>query len=135
MSNSDYSSEEETIIEESEESIEYTTEYEGGLESITNDDDFNHFKTKNNIELIAEENLNDEWCKFKNDYQNMSKDELLDLIKKDKKKKREYIQKYQKTPNGRVKTRQASKNYYNANRAKILAKKKLAYLNKKNQNK
>jgi hypothetical protein len=65
----------------------------------------------------------------------MSKDELLDLIKKDKKKKREYIQKYQKTPNGRVKTRQASKNYYNANRAKILAKKKLAYLNKKNQNK
>ena len=121
MSNSDYSTDSEdeclTMFIE-----EHTEETIVNIESITNDD------------LNAEEKLNDEWCKFKNDYQNMTKSELLDIIQKDKKKKREYIQKYQKTPNGRVKTRQASKNYYDANRIKILAKKKAAYLKKKNKN-
>ena len=48
--------------------------------------------------------------------------------------KKEYIKKYQKTANGRVKTRAASKKYYDANRAKILEKKRLAYLERKNKN-
>ena len=72
-----------------------------------------------------------EWDNFKKDYNNMNKEELIDLIKKDKLRKKQYIQKYQKTPNGRIKTREASKKYYDANRAKILEKKRLAYLKKK----
>lgn len=69
-----------------------------------------------------------------NNYNEMTKEELLDYIKKDKLRKKEYIKKYQKTANGRVKTRAASKKYYDANRAKILEKKRLAYLERKNKN-
>tara|TARA_R110000822_G_scaffold49809_3_gene130690 strand:+ start:3566 stop:3931 length:366 start_codon:yes stop_codon:yes gene_type:complete len=112
LNNSDYSDSEDDCLEMFIEEHEYLEEVE-----IINDE---------------EEKLNDEWCNYKKDYQNMSKEELLNVIKKDKEKKKKYIQKYQKTPNGRVKTRQASKNYYEANRAKILEKKRIAYLNKKN---
>jgi len=61
----------------------------------------------------------------------MNKDELLEIIKKDKENKKRYIRKYQQTDKGKMKTREASKKYYDANRAKILEKKRLAYLKKK----
>ena len=117
MSDSEYScmseSEEEIIFESEEETIFKMNDIDcGGVESIVND-------------------LDDEWNNFKKDYKNMSRDELLEHIKNDKLKKRKYIQKYQQTDKGRKKTREASKKYYNANRAKILEKKRLAYLAKK----
>lgn len=112
MSDSEYSciseseSEEETIFETEEETI---------------------FKMND----IEPNDLDAEWDNFKKDYKNMSKEELLDHIKCEKLKKRQYIQKYQRTPKGRVKTREASKKYYDSNRAKILEKKRLAYIAKK----
>jgi len=61
----------------------------------------------------------------------MDADELLAIIKKDKENKKKYIRKYQQTEKGKIKTREASKKYYDANRQKILHKKKLAYIKKK----
>tara|TARA_Y100001972_G_C7492210_1_gene249575 strand:+ start:29 stop:373 length:345 start_codon:yes stop_codon:yes gene_type:complete len=61
----------------------------------------------------------------------MEKEELLEIIKKDKANKKRYIRKYQQTEKGKVKTREASKKYYDANRAKILEKKRIAYQKKK----
>ena len=58
----------------------------------------------------------------------------IDIIDINRFRKKEYIKKCQKTANGRVKTRAASKKYYDANRAKILEKKRLAYLERKNKN-
>lgn len=110
MSDSEY----ESISESEEETIFEMEEEEVVDESITNDND-----------------LEAEWDNFKKDYKNMSKEELLDHIKCEKLKKRKYIQKYQRTEKGRVKTREASKKYYDANRAKILEKKRLAYIAKK----
>jgi DNA repair photolyase len=63
--------------------------------------------------------------------EDMEKDELLDIIKKDKENKKRYIKKYQQTEKGKKKTREASKKYYDANRAKILEKKRQAYLERK----
>ena len=67
----------------------------------------------------------------KKSLEEMNKDELLEIIKKDKENKKRYIRKYQQTDKGKMKTREASKKYYDANRAKILEKKRLAYLKKK----
>ena len=61
----------------------------------------------------------------------MDAEELLAIIKKDKENKKKYIRKYQQTEKGKIKTREASKKYYDANRQKILHKKKLAYIKKK----
>ena len=69
----------------------------------------------------------------KKSLEEMNKDELLEIIKKDKENKKRYIRKYQQTDKGKMKTREASKKYYDANRAKILEKKRLAYLKKKEQ--
>lgn len=68
---------------------------------------------------------------YKKSLEEMNKDELLAIIKKDKENKKKYIRKYQKSDKGKIKTRQASKKYYDANRAKILEKKRLAYIKKK----
>tara|TARA_R110002012_G_scaffold316436_1_gene531392 strand:- start:14591 stop:14914 length:324 start_codon:yes stop_codon:yes gene_type:complete len=67
----------------------------------------------------------------KKNLEDLDKYELLEIIKKDKANKRKYIRKYQQTDKGKVKTREASKKYYDANRAKILEKKRLAYIKKK----
>ena len=67
----------------------------------------------------------------KKSLEEMDKDELLEIIKKDKENKRKYIRKYQRTDKGKLKTREASKKYYDSNRAKILEKKRLAYIAKK----
>lgn len=88
----------------------------------------------NDIDVESIDVVDNSQEQITNDYNNMSKEELLDYIKKDKLRKKEYIKKYQKTANGRVKTRAASKKYYDANRAKILEKKRLAYLARKNKN-
>lgn len=88
----------------------------------------------NDIDVESIDVVDNSQEQITNDYNNMTKEELLDYIKKDKLRKKEYIKKYQKTANGRVKTRAASKKYYDANRAKILEKKRLAYLERKNKN-
>ena len=63
------------------------------------------------------------------DITNMTKEELLEMVKKQKEKhelKREkmrlYSAKYQQTASGREKYIKASKKYYDANREKILEK-------------
>ena len=94
------------------------TDDESDAESITFDDGETLMFKMNDIEP-------------KKDLEEMSKEELLTIIKKDKENKRKYIRKYQKTEKGKIKTREASKKYYDANRAKILEKKRLAYLAKK----
>jgi hypothetical protein len=74
--------------------------------------------------IISKKNVND-----------MDRDELLDYVKNDKMKKRQYISKYQKTDKGKIKTRQASKKYYDGNRERILLKKRIAYQNKRDEKK
>jgi hypothetical protein len=61
----------------------------------------------------------------------LSKEDLINMIKEKKEKKKCYIKKYQQTDKGRVKCIQASKKYYDANREKILEKKREYYLKKK----
>tara|TARA_R100001509_G_scaffold164990_1_gene144572 strand:+ start:6056 stop:6295 length:240 start_codon:yes stop_codon:yes gene_type:complete len=74
------------------------------------------------------------------DITNMTKEELLEMVKKQKEKdelKREkmrlYSAKYQQTASGREKYIKASKKYYDANREKILEKKRAYYKKKKEQ--
>jgi len=112
---------------DSDKSIEFSTE-----DLMFKMNDIDVLDTEMEYDTIDEVDNSQE--QITNDYTNMSKEELLDYIKKDKLRKKEYIKKYQKTANGRVKTRAASKKYYDANRAKILEKKRLAYLDKKNKN-
>lgn len=81
---------------------------------------------------INPEEVNEE-IPIKKELNDMDRDELLEIIIKDKENKKRYIKKYQKTEKGKTKTRQASKKYYDANRAKILEKKRLAYQLKKQQ--
>jgi hypothetical protein len=68
----------------------------------------------------------------------LSKEELINLLKeknekeiKQKEKIKEYISKYQKTEKGAMKSREAYKKYYYANRDKVLQKKKEDYKKKK----
>ena len=61
----------------------------------------------------------------------LSKEELINIIKQKKLKKKSYIKKYQQTDKGRLKCIQATKKYYDANREKILEKKREYYLKKK----
>jgi hypothetical protein len=68
----------------------------------------------------------------------LSKEELINLLKekneketKQKEKIKEYISKYQKTEKGAMKSREAYKKYYYANRDKVLQKKKEYYEKKK----
>ncbi len=61
----------------------------------------------------------------------LSKEELINMINKKKEKKKYYIKKYQQTEKGRLKCIQATKKYYDANREKILEKKREYYLKKK----
>ena len=72
--------------------------------------------------------------------ENMTKAELLEIVKKQKEKdtiRKEkaklYIKNYQQTTSGRERYVKASKKYYDANREKILEKKRLYYLKKKEQ--
>jgi TusA-related sulfurtransferase len=65
--------------------------------------------------------------------EDMEKNELLEILKKDKENKKKYIKKYQQTEKGKNKTREASKKYYDANRALILEKKRQYYLRKKQE--
>lgn len=88
------------------------------------------FKTIDGIELTDDESINEE-IGIKKDLKDMDKYELLEIITKDKENKKRYIKKYQQTEKGRTKTRQASKKYYDANRAKILERKRLSYLKRK----
>lgn len=85
------------------------------------------FKTIDGVELTDD----DEEIVIKKDLKDMDKSELLEIITKDKENKKRYIKKYQQTEKGRTKTRQASKKYYDANRAKILERKRLSYLKRK----
>jgi len=95
------------------------TDDESDAESITFDDGETLMFKMNDIEPP------------KKSLEEMDKDELLEIIKKDKENKRKYIRKYQRTDKGKLKTREASKKYYDSNRAKILEKKRLAYIAKK----
>tara|TARA_R100000773_G_scaffold2152_1_gene2936 strand:- start:185 stop:424 length:240 start_codon:yes stop_codon:yes gene_type:complete len=70
----------------------------------------------------------------------MSKEELLEIVKKQKEKDiqrkekmKVYIKNYQQTPSGREKYIKASKKYYDKNRAKILEKKREYYLKKQQE--
>tara|TARA_Y100000361_G_C11044014_1_gene281482 strand:- start:375 stop:713 length:339 start_codon:yes stop_codon:yes gene_type:complete len=95
------------------------TDDESDAESITFDDGEQLMFKMNDINPVKK-NLED-----------MEKEELLEIIKKDKANKKRYIRKYQQTEKGKLKTREASKKYYDANRAKILEKKRIAYQKKK----
>ena len=53
--------------------------------------------------------MNDIEPPSKKSLEEMDKEELLLIIKKDKENKRKYIRKYQKTDKGKMKTREASK--------------------------
>lgn len=61
----------------------------------------------------------------------MSKEDLIAMINSKKSKTQDYIKKYMQSEKGRVKTQTASKKYYDANREKILEKKRQYYLKKK----
>jgi len=65
------------------------------------------------------------------DLSELSKDELVEYISKRNDKQKEYMRTYQSTQNGRENTQRASKKYYDANREKILEKKRAYYLKKK----
>tara|TARA_R100000734_G_C3240986_1_gene45668 strand:- start:231 stop:470 length:240 start_codon:yes stop_codon:yes gene_type:complete len=67
----------------------------------------------------------------------LSKEELLEMVEKQKQKDdlrkqkmKVYIAKYQQTTSGREKYVKASKKYYDKNREKILEKKRAAYRKK-----
>mgnify|MGYP001111716746 CR=1 FL=1 len=103
------------------------------------------FKTIDGVEVSDDESItfdDGETLMFKmndieqpkKDLNDMDKYELLEIIKKDKENKKRYIKKYQQTEKGRNKTREASKKYYDANRAKILERKRLSYLKRKENN-
>jgi hypothetical protein len=96
------------------------TDDESDADSITFDDGEELMFKMNDIEPPSKKSLEE-----------MDKEELLLIIKKDKENKRKYIRKYQKTDKGKMKTREASKKYYDSNRAKILEKKRLTYIAKK----
>ncbi len=96
------------------------TDDESDADSITFDDGEELMFKMNDIEPPSKKSLEE-----------MDKEELLKIIKKDKENKRKYIRKYKKTDKGKMKTREASKKYYDSNRAKILEKKRLAYIAKK----
>ena len=99
------------------------TDDESDAESITFDDGEQLLFKMNDIQPTNQQ-------KYK-DLEDLDKEELLAIIKKDKEMKKKYIRKYQKSEKGKLKTREASKKYYDANRAKILEKKRLAYIKKK----
>jgi len=63
---------------------------------------------------------------------NMDKEDLINHILEQEAKKRFAIKKYHNTDKGREKTRKASKKYYEKHKEDILEKRKLKYLNKKN---
>mgnify|MGYP001052861152 FL=1 len=65
------------------------------------------------------------------DLSELSKDELINYISNRNNKQKEYIKTYQSTQKGRDNTQRASKKYYDANREKILEKKRAYYLKKK----
>lgn len=63
----------------------------------------------------------------------MTKEELLEMLNQKKEKAKAYIKNYQQTTNGREKYVKASKKYYDKNREKILEKKREYYLKKKKE--
>jgi len=72
--------------------------------------------------------------------EDMTKEELLEILNQQKEKDtirkekmKVYIKNYQQTTSGREKYIKASKKYYDTNREKILEKKRLYYLKKKEQ--
>ncbi len=65
------------------------------------------------------------------DLSELSKEELVEYISKRNDKQKEYMKTYQSTQKGRENTQRASKKYYDANREKILEKKRAYYLKKK----
>lgn len=69
--------------------------------------------------------------KLKVDLTKLTKEDLINMINEKKLKKKSYIKKYQQTDKGRLKCIQATKKYYDANREKILKKKREYYLKKK----
>ena len=65
------------------------------------------------------------------DLSELSKDELINYISNRNNKQKEYMKTYQSTQKGRDNTQRASKKYYDANREKILEKKRAYCLKKK----
>tara|TARA_Y100000401_G_C8270901_1_gene198294 strand:+ start:371 stop:652 length:282 start_codon:yes stop_codon:yes gene_type:complete len=65
------------------------------------------------------------------DLSELSKEELVEYISNKNNKQKQYMKTYQSTQKGRENTQRASKKYYDANREKILEKKRAYYLKKK----
>jgi len=61
----------------------------------------------------------------------MDFDELKEYTTRMMENKKKYIRKYQKSDKGKAKIKIASKKFYDKNREKILEKKRIAYLKKK----
>ena len=69
----------------------------------------------------------------KTKFEDMNFQQLKDYTSRMRSNKKRYIRKYQLSDKGKAKIKVASKKFYDKNRTKILEKKRLAYLAKKNK--
>ncbi len=102
-----------------------TQEEFSNQECITNDDDFQ----ENDPCGKHQETLG--VLKSKKKITDMDFDELKEYTTRMMENKKKYIRKYQKSDKGKAKIKIASKKFYDKNREKILEKKRIAYLKKK----
>tara|TARA_R110001599_G_scaffold300644_6_gene505895 strand:- start:255 stop:590 length:336 start_codon:yes stop_codon:yes gene_type:complete len=101
-----------------------TQEEFSNQESIVNDDDYNSEDEPNPCGSLGKTGTRKKIL-------DMDFDELKEYTTKLMLNKKKYIRKYQKSDKGKAKIKVASKKFYDKNREKILEKKRIAYLKKK----